>query len=436
LLNDPNSPMNASPSTYGSAGTAALLDPDNPNSPFSDSYIKSNGLEASVNRANEILAESGVGAIAPYLETESRVQIDRIPREFETVTEEVEVQPAYVTFEQAPGGCGSGDCLTWCAVEVPAQFQTVNRRVAKDCPADYTIASTAQGGEDYCVRVSYTPAVYGARQIMTAGPTIEKRTTEPRYREVRVRKMVSPAKVIETEVPAKTETITKRVVSREAYTRYELVPAEYKSVTRRVRRGLKDAEYFAAGGVFLAPSTYGSTAPGATDGTLPMALNPAAGYPVDGTTLPIRVGEGPDRAGNIEAPGFGQVSSDIGSIPAGMPSTYYTAGCPEGYQFDPRDGLCKATESYSAKNETITKRVPAGTGNFQDWKEVLCPQNVSPVSIRELQNALNRAGYPAGVADGIMGSKTKAALAKYQRDNDLPIGGMNMATLKKLGLRK
>ncbi|MFK8162870.1 MAG: peptidoglycan-binding protein, partial [Lewinella sp.] len=44
-------------------------------------------------------------------------------------------------------------------------------------------------------------------------------------------------------------------------------------------------------------------------------------------------------------------------------------------------------------------------------------------------------GYNAGTADGIMGARTKTALAKYQRDNGLPIGGMNTPTLKKLGLR-
>ena len=63
----------------------------------------------------------------------------------------------------------------------------------------------------------------------------------------------------------------------------------------------------------------------------------------------------------------------------------------------------------------------------------MCPQNVDSYSIRALQRALNAAGYDAGTADGIMGARTKAALAKYQRDNDLPIGGMNKPTMRKLG---
>lgn len=441
LLNDPNSPFNASPTTYGNAGIAALLDPDNPESPYNDAYIEANGVEAAQRRANEILVLSGVGSISPYLETEARVEIDRIPREFEIVSEEIEVQASYVTYEQAPAPCadGEGDCMAWCAVTVPAQYATINRRIAKDCPANYAVASIEQGGDDYCVRIAYTPAVYGARQIMTAGPTIEERDNDPRYREVTVTKLVSPARVVEKTVPAKFETVTKRVVAREAYTRYEVVPPVYDNVTRRVRRGLEDADYITPGGVFMAgPSQYdGSTTPSGTNNGLPIELNPAAGYPVDGTTIPMEIGSGPDRAGQVAvAPDtYGQVAEDVANIPAGMPSNYYTAGCPSGMRFDPRDGLCKATDSYTATSETVSKRIATGTGNFSAWQEVLCPDKATEVDIRSLQRALNTAGYNVGVADGIMGVKTKAALAKYQKDNGLPIGGMNMPTLRALGLR-
>lgn len=438
LYNDPNSPFNASPSTYGSAGSAALLDPNNPDSPFSQAYVDNNGIDRAMERANEILSQSGVGAIAPYIETESRVEIDRVRRGFSTVTERIEVQPAYLTYEQAPTPCldGKGDCMTWCAVEVPAQYQTVTKTVAEACPAGYSVASLEQGGDEYCVRLSYTPAVYGARQVMTAGPGYEVRSSEPRYREVSVQRMVSEAKVVEKQVPAQYQTVSKKVLRRKAYTSYELVPAEYKTVTRRVRKGLKGTDFIYTGGVVMAgPNQYdGTTTPSGSAGTLPMQLNPAAGYPVSGTTLPIRVGSGPDRAGGVEAPGYGSVA-DIGNIPEGMPATYYTAGCPSGYRFDPRDGLCKALDSYSAQEQVIEKRVPSGSGNFSEWREVICPDQMTTVSISDLQRALNRAGYPVGAADGVMGSKTKAALAKYQKDNKLPIGGMNIATLRKLGLR-
>ena len=34
-----------------------------------------------------------------------------------------------------------------------------------------------------------------------------------------------------------------------------------------------------------------------------------------------------------------------------------------------------------------------------------------------------------------MGKDTKAALVKYQKDNKLPIGGLDMETLKSLGVK-
>ena len=240
-------------------------------------------------------------------------------------------------------------------------------------------------------------------------------------------------------VPAKYETVTKRVVAREAYTRYELVPAEYKTITRRVRTGLAGAEYIVPGGVFMAPTTYGnrSTDPNSVS-SLPTMINPGAGGKLPGSVMPYTLGSGPDRAGNVEPSGYAPVNPNPGSgaSASGMPANYYTAGCPTGYRYDPADGLCKSRENVAAKSSSYTRQEMTGKGNFSDWVEVVCPGKGSTATIQQVQRALNRAGYSAGTADGIMGAKTKTALAKYQRDNGLPIGGMNTPTLKKLGLRK
>ncbi|MEM6396854.1 MAG: peptidoglycan-binding domain-containing protein [Bacteroidota bacterium] len=437
LVNDSRSPLNASPTLYASNdGMGSLFDPNNPDSPFSTAYIDANGIDAAQQRAAELLREAGVGAIPPYLTSEAQVQIDRVAREYETETETIEVRPAYFSYEKRPGDCDeSEDCITLCAVEVPAETTTITRRIPKACPAGYTAVTggldngrAVNDDTEYCVRISYEPAQYGARQVMTAAPSIERRETDARYRDVQVRRMVSPARVVEREVPAEYQTVTKRVVTREAYTRVELVPAEYENVTRRVRRGLKGAPFLVNGGVIMAPDTYGSA-------NYPIMVNPAAGGQVPGSVLPYTVSDGPDRAGNIVPTGYAPVNASIGEGPAGMPDLYYTAGCPEGYRYDPTDGLCKQTGTLAATGTTVTKYVPTESGKFQDWTEVACPDEVTEVSIRDLQRALNRAGYDAGVADGIMGNRTRAALTKYQEDNNLPVGEMNLPTLRKLGLR-
>lgn len=436
FINNPNSPLQLTPSLYEGSELAGLLDPENPNSPFSDEYLQANGADAAQKEGSRILQQLGVGTITPYITQEARVKLDRVPRSFRTESVEVEVSPAYLTYQQLPVECETGDCVSFCLVEVPAQKQTLSQQIAEDCPAGYTVAAVDQGGEDYCVRLSYEPAVYGARQIMTAPGSFTERKKEPRYRDIEVQRLVKPARVVEREVPARYETVTKQVVSRDAYTRYELVPAEYKPITRRVRKGLAGADYIVPGGVLMAPNSVAKgtgTEPGQLT-ALPTVVNPGAGGNYPGTVLPYTYGSGPDRAGNISASGYAPVNASPGNPLAGMPANYYTAGCPDGFNFDPLDGLCKKTESTSAKSVSYSKNVLTGKGNFSEWVEVLCPNSKSATAtIRQVQRALNRLGYDAGTADGIMGARTKTALVKYQQDNNLPVGGMNQPTLKKLG---
>lgn len=67
----------------------------------------------------------------------------------------------------------------------------------------------------------------------------------------------------------------------------------------------------------------------------------------------------------------------------------------------------------------------------------VCPyaSTVSSSTIRSVQRTLNRCGYNCGTADGVMGTKTKRALKKYQRDNGLTAdGAIGQQTLNALGL--
>jgi len=56
-------------------------------------------------------------------------------------------------------------------------------------------------------------------------------------------------------------------------------------------------------------------------------------------------------------------------------------------------------------------------------------------TIYDVQEALNDAGYDCGTPDGISGKNTKAAIKKYQKDNDLKVTGkINKTLLKSLGI--
>ncbi|BBK44238.1 hypothetical protein STVA_42580 [Allostella vacuolata] len=46
-----------------------------------------------------------------------------------------------------------------------------------------------------------------------------------------------------------------------------------------------------------------------------------------------------------------------------------------------------------------------------------------------MQTALQRKGYTPGVADGIMGERTRRAIEAFQRDNGMPVDGVVSPTL-------
>jgi peptidoglycan hydrolase-like protein with peptidoglycan-binding domain len=74
-------------------------------------------------------------------------------------------------------------------------------------------------------------------------------------------------------------------------------------------------------------------------------------------------------------------------------------------------------------------------GGFTEWREVLCNDKVDGYTVRQIQQALSAAGYDPGPSDNIMGARTKAALTKYQKDKGLPVGNLDFATLKSLGIK-
>lgn len=62
--------------------------------------------------------------------------------------------------------------------------------------------------------------------------------------------------------------------------------------------------------------------------------------------------------------------------------------------------------------------------------------NYNRATIKKVQKKLNSCGYDCGNPDGIAGSKTKKAVKKYQRDNDLTVTGtINAKLLKSLGVK-
>lgn len=88
-----------------------------------------------------------------------------------------------------------------------------------------------------------------------------------------------------------------------------------------------------------------------------------------------------------------------------------------------------------ATYKTVMTKVVTAKGGYQEWKEVMCEQNVTDNKVAEIQSALKREGYDPGPIDNQMGGKTKEALIKFQQDKGLPVGNLNLETLKSLGVQ-
>lgn len=71
-------------------------------------------------------------------------------------------------------------------------------------------------------------------------------------------------------------------------------------------------------------------------------------------------------------------------------------------------------------------------GNIEP-REVICSKDYKEY-LRPLQEKLHTLGYDVGTIDGVLGKKTKDALLDYQVKHNLPIGQLDLGTMRHLGL--
>ena len=56
-------------------------------------------------------------------------------------------------------------------------------------------------------------------------------------------------------------------------------------------------------------------------------------------------------------------------------------------------------------------------------------------TVRNIQRALDKAGYNPGPIDGVMGRQTQTALNRFQQARNLSVGAVTAETLKNLGIQ-
>ncbi|MCA9774741.1 MAG: peptidoglycan-binding protein, partial [Myxococcales bacterium] len=84
--------------------------------------------------------------------------------------------------------------------------------------------------------------------------------------------------------------------------------------------------------------------------------------------------------------------------------------------------------------QTVTREEQVTEGRME-WRQILCQTNVRPGIVREIQQALVKAGYKPGPVDGVLGKETMAAVESFQKAKGLVVGPLTIRTLDALGVR-
>lgn len=185
------------------------------------------------------------------------------------------------------------------------------------------------------------------------------------------------------EIPAKYKTVTSSVVANNAGVEEKEIPAEYIAVTKKVLK------------------TPASTR------EVPI--------PAEYKTVTKQVLKSPATTREIEIPAeYKTITKQVLKTPASSEEI-----------------------EVAAEYGTVTKKELVKEGEYTEWREILCDSKVTNYTISQIQEALISKGYDVGAAgaDNVMGSATRNALVKYQRDNNLPVGNLNIETLQSLGVK-
>lgn len=98
------------------------------------------------------------------------------------------------------------------------------------------------------------------------------------------------------------------------------------------------------------------------------------------------------------------------------------------------DCVGEVINSTADQYDIVEEKRLVSSGGYTEWVEILCAAKTSDSVVRNVQKALNAKGYNVGSVDGILGIQTRSMLVKYQKENGLPMGNLNIETLNALGV--
>ena len=243
------------------------------------------------------------------------------------------------------------------------------------------------------------------------------------YETVEVQVLVSPERTTLSKVPAQYETITEQVLVKEGGVNYKTIPATFRTVEEQVmvepeRTRLKTI-----------PAQYRTE-------SYQVLVSEARGQWTKKKKSPNCFSSNPDDCYVVcweEIPA--QYRTETRTITVSEATTAETV-IPAVYKTVKRRQLVSpetVTQNLvPAKYTTKKERRLVKQGGFTVWTEILCESKTTSGKVSAVQTALKERGYDPGPIDGVMGIQTQAAMKQYQTDNGLPVGNMNLETLKSL----
>lgn len=275
----------------------------------------------------------------------------------------------------------------------------------------------ARAGECYA-RV-WVPAVYETRaeEVLRheAYETVE--VVPAAYETVEERVLVKEATTRLEVVPAKYETVEEEVLVKPAEIRYEVIEPAFETVAEEVLVKAAHTTWKVGRGPIERIDT-------ATGEIMCRVEVPAEFTSVEQTLLrtPVAVRE-------VEVPAeYVTIEKQVVVEPART----VEVKVPAEYRTVEVSRLVKPAEQVrievAAEHDVVERTVKVSDGRLE-WRSILCETNTTPGVIRDLQRALQAAGYRPGPVDGSLGFQTRRAVEAFQRDHDLPTGQLTMETL-------
>ena len=379
---------------------------------------------------------------------EASKKITPVPATYGTETSKVEVSPATRAYSVA---AGRGSAPASPSNIAAAKAAGINLDAAKvgECfhehfkPAQYKEEPVEVLVSQASESVEIIPAKYEwvEERLLVKDASKKVVAVPATYKEASEKVMVSPEKTewkkgrglverIDTTgeimclvtVPAVYKTITKRVIDSPASTKVVEIPAEY--TTQKVRKLVSPASEKR----IAIPEKKSTVLK-----TVKVADESFVWHEISDTTMKASSKTGNQVCVTAKPAKFKTVTSRVVKSPAATK----VAEIPAEYKdVKVRKLVTPASEKRIAipeQKQTVTKSVKVSDERLE-WRQVLCETNMSPAVIKNIQTALNKAGFDAGPADGRIGTGTLRAVDAYQRKNGLSTGGLTFDTLKSLGI--